>query len=75
MKTPIDLTQHDVDRFAEQAVALHEWLEEEEHNEQPLRAIPPQLTAVAYTVLMFGATVLLDPTKPHSACWHAGCRL
>lgn len=74
MKTPINISQNDLNELAAKAGALKEWLEEE-GAEASSRIIPAHLTAVTATAIAFGFAVLLDPSQPHSACWHAGCRL
>lgn len=74
MRQPIKLTQADVDKYADQAAALSDWLEEKATLITSRVAIPPELTAVAPVVIVSGLFILSGgpDLSPSGVCW-GGC--
>lgn len=72
MRQPIQLDQTDVDRYADQAAALSDWLEEKVTSVANQVIIPPELVAVAPIVIVSGAFLLAGDPNPSAVCW-GGC--
>jgi hypothetical protein len=77
MRSPINLTQDDVEAFAAKATQLSAWLQTQTVSalEAGQTKLPPELTTVGLLGLSFALTILLDGEIPNTQCWGSGCSL
>ena len=80
MRQPIRLDEQELDELANRADALCEWLGEQSiqdispENRQRL-AIPPRLTVLATTLLVYGGPIIFGGSGPEVYCWNGGCNV
>lgn len=76
MRQPLEFKNDELEKIAENADALFNWVEEDLPNSKAEGyrvRIPARLLLVTSTIMSSGLPLLLGPASPQSVCWIGGC--
>lgn len=72
MRQPIQISQEDVNAYAERAVALSQWLDEKATSVARHIVVPSELAIVAPIIMGSGLLLMTGGIDPTATCW-GGC--
>jgi hypothetical protein len=80
MRQPIGFEQAELDRLANTATELCQWLEQQpfgatESDARSQQSIPPRLTAIAAILVVYGGPIVLGGSGTEGLCWAGGCMI
>lgn len=72
MRQPIDFDQDELNKVADKATTLSDWLVEKTVATTSYIPLPATTVTVASVILVAGVNIWIDGAVPDSVCW-AGC--